>query len=215
MSYRKACLLWIFIVFTVPVFAIDHIDKDKGRWELNYLDVTPKENVTAWYLPFSTSNRTDIRTISVISSFGSPRSSFLAGHIHTGLDCMPKNSKEPVNVFAMAEGTVCSVHLGDPFQTVVIKHRLKDSSIVYTSYKHINDVLVKAGDVVNKDTKIARVLTKKEAKRFGGAYNHLHLEIRKSFDDFGCASWLTMSKTELNLRFYNPKDFMKRNIINK
>lgn len=162
-----------------------------------------------------TSNRTDLKTLSVVSSFGSPRSSFRPGHFHTGLDCLPKNSKVPVFIYAMAEGVVCSVHLGNPFKTVVVKHLLKDGSTIFTFYKHIEDILVKDGDIVNKDTKIARVLSNAESKKFHGNYYHLHLEIRKLFDDYGCASWLTMNKEDLKKRFFDPLIFMKQNIAKK
>lgn len=143
--------------------------------------------------------------------FGTSRSSFKKGHFHSGLDCMSKNYKEPVWVFAMAEGVVCSIHLGEQFKTVVVKHLLKDSSIVFTSYKHINEIQVSVGDQVSKDTKIARVLTHKEAKSYKGAFDYLHLKVRKSFDDYGCASWLTMTKDELNFYFYDLLSFMKEN----
>ena len=43
-------------------------------------------------------------------------------------------------------------------------------------------------------------------------YEYLHLEIRKSFYDYGCASWLTMNKNDLNELFYNPMTFMKNNL---
>jgi murein DD-endopeptidase MepM/ murein hydrolase activator NlpD len=125
---------------------------------------------------------------------------------------MSKNYSEPVWVYAMAEGVVCSIHLGEQFKTVVIKHLLTDSTIVFTSYKHINDIKVSIGDQVSKDTKLARVLTKKEANSYKGAFDHLHLEIRKSFDDYGCASWLTMSKEELNYYFYDPFLFIEQRI---
>jgi murein DD-endopeptidase MepM/ murein hydrolase activator NlpD len=194
------------------LFAVDYISEDKARWKIFFRDLTPAKTVTEWKLPFKTNDRNNLKTMSVISTFGSARNSFKSGHFHTGLDCINKNQTEPVDVYSMAEGVVVSVHLADPHQTVVIKHKLKDGTIIFSSYKHINEVEVKVGDEVTANTKIARVLTKKEAKVFKGNFNHLHLEIRKNFDDYGCASWLTMTKEELIKRFYDPLVFMKESI---
>lgn len=207
-------LIVLYILLNINVcFPEDYISQHKERWKTLHQDFTITEKVSAWYLPFKTADRTDIKTISVISTFGSVRNSFRKGHHHTGLDLMPKKHKEPVDVYAMAEGVVVSVHLGDPHQTVVVKHHTTDGETIYSSYKHINDVQVKLGDRVNTETKIARVLTKAEGKKHGGAYDHLHLEIRKIFEDYGCASWLTMTKDDLNNRFYDPLKFIKEQIV--
>jgi len=164
-------------------------------------------------MPFKTTDRTNIKSISVISTFGSARNSFRKGHYHTGLDLMPRNYKEPVNVYSIADGVVVSVHLGDPHQTVVVKHLSEEGEIIYSVYKHITEIKVKNGDRLTEDSQIARVLTKAEGKKFGGSYDHLHLEIRKKFDDFGCASWLTMTKEELNMRFIDPLKFLKEKTV--
>jgi len=73
-------------------------------------------------------------------------------------------------------------------------------------------VYVTAGQQVNETTKLARLFTKEESKKYGGDYHHLHLEIRKKFDDYGCASWLTMTKEQLNERYYNPQLFIKEHV---
>lgn len=211
MKYQKIILICVILLTMANhSFSEDYISKDKDRWKEYYQDLTPKLKVTSWYLPFDVANRRDLKYMLNISSFGSPRSSYRQGHHHTGWDCMPKNYKELVWVYAMAEGVVCSIHLGEQFKTVVVKHILKDNSVIFTSYKHINDIKVKVGDQVTKDTKIARVLTKKEAKTYKGNFDHLHLEVRKSFEDYGCASWLTMTKEELNYYCLDPNLFLKK-----
>jgi murein DD-endopeptidase MepM/ murein hydrolase activator NlpD len=213
MKYQKITLLLLLLhIFPMITYSEDFISEDKDRWKTCYKELTPKNKVSSWYLPFDVVNRRSLKYLSKISSFGATRNSFKKGHYHTGLDCMSKNYSEPVWVYAMAEGVVCSIHLGEQFKTVVIKHLLTDSTIVFTSYKHINDIKVSIGDQVSKDTKLARVLTKKEANSYKGAFDHLHLEIRKSFDDYGCASWLTMSKEELNYYFYDPFLFIEQRI---
>lgn len=68
------------------------------------------------------------------------------------------------------------------------------------------------GTQVDQNTKIARLYTREETKKHKENYDHFHLEIRKSFYDYGGASWLTMNKTDLNELFYNPMTFMESNL---
>lgn len=112
----------------------------------------------------------------------------------------------------MANGIVCSVHLGENQRTVVVKHKLPNGLIMFTSYKHLKEVYVSNGQNVDQNTKLARLFTPQESKKYGGDYHHLHLEIRKKFDDYGCASWLTFNNTQLNERFYNPQNFIREHI---
>jgi murein DD-endopeptidase MepM/ murein hydrolase activator NlpD len=211
----KAFLL-IIIAF-IPVLLIsDHIENDKGRWKAYFNDSEPINKVNKWLLPFKSKNRTDRNNIKVVSTFGSHRNSYLKGHKHTGLDLVPKKKAgKYVNVYPMADGVVCSIHLGDPHRTIVVKHRLDDGSVIYTSYKHLKESYVENGQQVGPDTKLARLYTKKEAREIGGNYDHLHLEIRKKFDDYGVASWATLSKTDLEKRFYDPLKFIKERIKKK
>lgn len=112
----------------------------------------------------------------------------------------------------MASGVICSVHLGENQKTVVVRHTLQGGKTMFTSYKHLKEVYVSNGQQVNENTKLARLFTKEESRKYGGDYHHLHLEIRKKFDDYGCASWLTFNNNQLNERFYNPQTFLKQNI---
>ncbi|MES2730183.1 MAG: peptidoglycan DD-metalloendopeptidase family protein [Bacteroidota bacterium] len=109
----------------------------------------------------------------------------------------------------MAKGVVCSIHLDHPHQTIVIKRQLKDGQVIFTSYKHLQVIYVKTGMQVDQSTKLARLYTRQEAKKLGGNYDHLHLEIRKSFDDYGCGSWFTITKSQLDTYFYEPITFIK------
>lgn len=171
------------------------INNDKDRWKPYYVDTAPTEVANNWLLPFDVTNRKDIKQIKIISIFGDHRDSFYKGHIHTAIDINPVKSKtELVSVFPMAKGVVCSVHLGENQKTVVVKHKLADGKITFTSYKHLKEVYVRQGQQINENTKLARLFTRQESKKYGGDYHHLHLEIRKSFDDYGCASRLTMNQ---------------------
>lgn len=204
-----ASLFILFAGSTKPT-----IESDKARWEPYYLNTLPAKTVTRWFLPFEAGNRKDLKQIKVISIFGDHRTSYLSGHIHTAIDINPAKPKtELVPVYAMASGVVCSVHLAENQRTVVVKHKLTNGSIMFTSYKHLKEVYVSQGQQVDQTTKLARLFTVQESKKYGGDYHHLHLEIRKQFDDYGCASWLTMNQQQLNLRFYNPLSFLKQNLM--
>ena len=166
-----------------------YIEKDCDRWKPLYLDIQPSNEVDSWKVHFATANRYKLNTIKLISKY--------------------------IMVYPAANGVICSVHLGHPYKTLVIKHLLHDKSIIYTSYKHLQEIYVKNGMQVNQDTKLGRLYTHAEAQNLKGNYDHLHFEVRKSFDDYGCASWLTMTKEELNKYFYNPLDFLKNNLGTK
>ena len=189
------------------------IERDKDRWKPYYIDTAPTAVASTWYLPFDVSNRKDPKQIKVVSIFGDHRDSYLKGHVHTAIDINPLKPKSKlVSVYPMAKGIVCSVHLGENQRTVVLKHKLPDGKFIFTSYKHLKEVYVNQGQQVDENVKIARLFTPAESKKYGGDYHHLHLEIRKSFDDYGCASWLTMNKKQLDLRFFNPLVFIKENL---
>ena len=193
----------------------DYIGKDRVRWKPFFIDTSPTKKVDFWYLPFEAKNRSSFKEILVVSIFGDHRDTYLKNHIHTAIDIIPLHKQSTIYVYPLANGVICSIHLGHPFITIVVKHLLPDSSVVYSSYKHLAEVFVKTGMQVDQNTKLARLYTRQEAKKLGGNYDHLHLEIRKSFSDYGCASWLTMTKDELNRYFYNPLDFLKAHIVQK
>ena len=206
-------IILLNLLIRLIAFANPTIESDRDRWKPYYVDTAPTAIVTKWHLPFDVSNRKDMKQIKVVSIFGDHRNSYLKGHIHTAIDINPAKPKEKlIPVYAIANGVVCSVHLGENQKTVVVKHKLPEGSVVFTSYKHLKEVYVKQGDQVNHTSKLARLFTVQESKKYGGDYHHLHLEIRKSFDDYGCASWLTMNKQQLNLRFYNPLTFLKEKL---
>jgi murein DD-endopeptidase MepM/ murein hydrolase activator NlpD len=184
-----------FIFFALLFFQNPTIETDKDRWKPYYIDANPSQVAENWLIPFEAENRKSINSIKIISIFGDHRDSFFKGHIHTAIDINPAKPKgKLINVYPMANGVICSIHLGENQRTIVVKHKLKNNQIVFTTYKHLKDVYVNTGQQVNTNTKIARLFTKEESKKYGGDYHHLHLEIRKKFDDYGCASWLTMNK---------------------
>jgi murein DD-endopeptidase MepM/ murein hydrolase activator NlpD len=203
----------LLYLLLITKFINPTIESDKARWKPYYLDAAPGGTATNWFLPFDVANRRDLKQIKIISIFGDHRDSFLKGHIHTAIDINPVKPKDKwIPVYAMATGIVCSVHLAENQKTIVVRHKLADGGTMFTSYKHLKEVYVRQGQQVDQKTKLARLFTVQESKKYGGDYHHLHLEIRKAFDDYGCASWLTMNKQQLNLRFYNPLTFLKEKL---
>ncbi|MCP4152512.1 MAG: peptidoglycan DD-metalloendopeptidase family protein [bacterium] len=213
-SFKQLLFLLILVVLFMPqILPADYIADNRLHWKPAYVGVEPLTTVKRWKVPFNTGNRTDIKSIRVISTFGSHRNSYLKGHIHTGVDCIPKQKTAGfVYVYPMARGVVCSIHLGDPHRTIVVKHKLANGDFFFTSYKHLQEIYPRKGQQVNSGTKLGRLYTRQEALAQGGNYDHLHLETRKRFDDFGVASWATLTKVNLNLRFYDPMVFMKDNV---
>lgn len=217
MNIRKQAVL-VTILLLLSVTTVPAINKNSyiGATRLYYKeayrDIKPVSVVSSWMVPFDTSNRYDMGSIRVVSVFGDYRESYLKGHIHTATDMIPAHKSGMVYICPMAEGVVCSIHLGHPHKTVVIRHLLANGKTVFTSYKHLQEIYVRVGEQVDQQTKIARLYTAQETKKYKGNYDHLHLEIRKSFYDYGCASWLTMNKADLNELFYDPITFMKSNL---
>lgn len=215
---KKYCILLIIFI-SLFAYAAEkdkaaksYIERTSPIWKVTFIDVNPEQKADSWMVPFMTKNRFKLNTIKVISVFGDHRDTYLRGHIHTATDIIPSESDKYIYVYPMAKGIVCSIHLTHPHKTIVIKHVLSDGSVIYTSYKHLQEIYVKRGMNVDQSTKLARLYTREEAQKQGGSYDHLHLEIRKSIDDYGCASWLTMTKDELNKYFYNPMNFMKMHL---
>jgi len=191
----------------------EQIDEEAARFKDAFVEVEPTLAVDGWQLPFAVADRRSIKQLAVVSTFGAGRQSYLRGHRHTGLDLVPRpKPKGYVGVFPMANGAVCSIHLSDPHPTVVVKHRLADGSTLFTSYKHLGGIDVRNGQQVTPATQLGRLYTADEAKKLGGNYDHLHLEVRKNFDDFGVASWLTMNQRDLDRRFIDPLLFLKQQL---
>lgn len=217
MSIAIQAVMVISISLSTPLTAVaESISEAAARFESAYREVVPENPVQEWLLPFDVADRRSQTCFRVVSVFGAMRRSYRAGHLHSGLDliphCIKKENTGPVPVLpvlAMGPGVVCSIHLGEPHTTVVVRHMLPDGSTLFTAYKHLAETFVAPGQVVDEKTKLGRLFTAAEAKRLGGNYDHLHLEVRTSFDDRGTGSWLSMDRAELEKRFLDPLEFIK------
>jgi murein DD-endopeptidase MepM/ murein hydrolase activator NlpD len=180
---------------------------------INYfVEVEPKDTVNQWMLPFTVKNRTDLEQIKVVSPFGTTRTSHLRGHKHSGVDIVPVNIDTGIYIYPVAKGIVCYRRIKDPFSSITIKHKLSDGSYIFTSYIHLKNVYVANGDTVDTNTKIGKLFTHREVRRYRGPFDHLHLEVRKNFDDFGFGSSHCMNNSELDSFFYEPINFLSEKI---
>lgn len=197
---------------TLAIIQSDSIKKYSPLLKQLYVEVDPSEPAERWFLPFDLSNRSNLGNITFVSGYGAYRSTRVKGHKHSGVDIVPANKKNSLDVYAVTKGVVCFVNQEAPVKTVIIKHKLKDSIVVYSSYIHLKEIYTERGKTVDESTKIGVLYTKSEALKYGGNFDHLHFEIKKRIDDFSCASWLCMSQEELDEYFINPFKFLKENL---
>jgi len=187
----------------------DSIKKNSDRMKRFYRFTEPSKIAKDWFLPFDISDRSDLESIRLISDYGTYRSGHVKGHRHSGIDIVPVGNKDSIIVFPSSVGTICLIRPTAPNKTVIIKHKLNDSTVIYSSYIHLKDIYVKNGQEVDQNTLLGVLYSKAEASEYNGDYDHLHFEIKKRIDDYCCASWLCMSQTELEEYFYNPLSFLK------
>ena len=192
------------------VFQSDSIKKYSQLLKQLFIEVDPTETAETWQLPFDLSDRSNLDNIAVISGYGAYRSTRVKGHKHSGIDIVPSNKKGNLDVYAVSKGVVCFVNQEAPVKTVIIKHKMKDGSVIYSSYIHLKEISTERGKVVDESIKIGVLYTKSEALKYGGNFDHLHFEIKKRIDDYSCASWLCMSSDELDEYFINPSLFLKK-----
>jgi murein DD-endopeptidase MepM/ murein hydrolase activator NlpD len=141
-----------------------------------------------------------------LDGFGCYRKS---GHKHSGLDIKAKFSE---NVYSIANGRVVAVYGKFPNETVVIKHNASDGSNFFSSYTHITDILVKYNENVDENTVLGRVFNKNEFKKSGFRENHVHVEIRKTMNNYKTISVSCFTLNDLNRYFYNPSVYFKNNM---
>jgi murein DD-endopeptidase MepM/ murein hydrolase activator NlpD len=191
------------------VYQTAEIEKYKSLLKADFINIESKDTVTSWNLPFALSDRSDLKKVKIISSFGVYRKSNYKGHKHSGIDIVPLLKDKNIHVYPVANGVVCYIRIDPPFSTVVIKHKLKNNCFIYSSYIHLKDVYAQKGQQVDQNTDIGKLFTYEEAWKYNGPYDHLHLEIRKSFDDYGCATYLCMTLQKLKEIFCDPFIFLK------
>jgi len=196
MPIRQAFTLWILLLCLLP-----------------WCQALRGEEWEAWralsvHTPFLESSRTAWKTLHrrTISVYGAPRTTYVSGHLHAGIDLKGKPGEL---VYPIALGTVVEIQLSFPNRTVVVRHDLPDQPPLYSRYTHVEEIQVGVGDTVDPQTPLARLFTRQEqqAARFGVI--HLHLEIRKRIDDGCSASWTATTREALDTYCVDPLVFFK------
>jgi murein DD-endopeptidase MepM/ murein hydrolase activator NlpD len=119
-------------------------------------------------------------TPKVISEFGAstdPTGAVRASGPHNGIDL----GKFGDDVLAMASGTVSSAKHSEWGNTVRILHgRDKDGLDMYTTYGHLQEMVVQKGDEVRRGQKIGTV---GHSGKAAGPFPHVHVMVLKYKDD--------------------------------
>ncbi|MFH1759783.1 MAG: M23 family metallopeptidase [bacterium] len=167
--------------------------------------------VSGWYSPFKDKSRETYASISrrLVSRFGDSRVAGENGHIHAGIDLKGTFSEA---VYPIANGLVLALSFKELNGMLLIKHRLQDGKAVYSKYIHIRNIPVSVGQQVTADTKIGRVFDKREFKKSRFKHNHLHLEIRKDYDDKGTDSSYGTTKKMIEQHCYDPGEFLREHL---
>ncbi|HEX3048073.1 MAG TPA: M23 family metallopeptidase [Bacillota bacterium] len=166
-----------------------------------------------FFSPFNEPNRARYQTIinRCISKYSDYRSSTIKGHKHAGIDLRGKFSE---SVYPIGYGEVYDILYSFPNLAIVIYHPLPNHSYIYSIYTHVVDIQVKIGAWIDQNTVIARLFDAEEKRKAEFQTNHLHLEIRKSMEDNGRASYASMTMADLNRFCTDPREFLKKNLKN-
>jgi murein DD-endopeptidase MepM/ murein hydrolase activator NlpD len=174
-------------------------------------ELPPEPTCAVVHSPFADPDR---RSLSVLANrggdgFGAGRRSYVRGHVHAGVDLDTAFGEA---VYGLCHGEVVDIHLASPHRTVVVRHDLPGGAVRYASYKHVEDVAVAVGDMVDRRTRIGRVFDEPEQAAAPWRRNHLHFEVRHSIADGGAASWTSMSMDELREFAVDPMVFFAEHL---
>ena len=179
-------------------------------------------------LPINIKNRKDISQIhlTAIGAFGLVRKErkTVPSHLHTGIDIKrPGANYDNEPVFALAEGIVISKRTDGAYAQLIIAHQLNNKAF-WTIYEHVAGIKVNVNDHVNSESVIAGFMNKAELNHLGWQFDHLHLEILKIKPlklapskatperFYNSYSLICFKKEDLDKYFYNPIDFMAKNL---
>jgi murein DD-endopeptidase MepM/ murein hydrolase activator NlpD len=176
------------------------------------------------FSPINSINRQSIDQIQLtqIGAFGEFRIERpnIPAHYHTAIDILrPGNTSNAQFIFPIADGEIISIRNDGPFAHIIIAHEIKGVGRFWTIYEHISEIRVSVGQIVSHDDVIARFMNKTELDHYGWQFNHLHFEVLKVEPksmrssqthpqrNYNSYSLDCFTKTELNLRYYDPVQF--------
>ena len=142
-----------------------------NRPQMNFF-ADGRQTWSSWPVPGHTKINTADKPREGRGEFGTPRSTSRGASTHTGIDA---EAPTGARVVAIREGTVVDIN-PNPSETygnqVVIDH----GDQLFSQSAHLDTVLVKPGDKVNRDQTIGTVGRTGNTPRLGDT--HLHFEIR-------------------------------------
>lgn len=174
------------------------------------LGETPRSD--GWSSPFANNDGIGPSAFAhrIVSKFGDFRSAGGDnGHRHAGVDLKGVFGEE---VYPISSGKILAISFKDLSGGVVIEHLLPDGKKVYSKYVHIQDIPVRVGERVSRQTRIGRLFDEASFKKSLYKHNHLHLEIRKDYKDKGTDSSYSQSRKELELHCFDPARFMREHL---
>ena len=147
-----------------------------------FLIVSQESLSQDFYLPINTYDRTELSLIKLteIGAFAIMRKKRpnIPAHFHTGIDIKrpgPNYMNEPI--LSIGDGRVISVRDDGPYAQIIIEY--SRNKYFWTVYEHISGIKVRVGDLVDKNTEIARFMNKNELNKYGWQFDHFHFEILK------------------------------------
>lgn len=181
-------------------------------------------------LPINSANRTSISTIQLtdIGQFGVIRKARegIPAHYHTGIDIKrPGNNFHNEPIFPISEGIVISKRTDGPYAQIIVEHSSSEVKF-WSLYEHVAGISVEVGEHVSPHKPIARFMNKDELNKYGWQFNHFHLEILKLKPillepdsnhpnrHYGSYSLVCFTSQDLNKYYYNPLEFLFRNLAN-
>ncbi len=179
----------------------------------NCLGETPISHT--WNSPFNGTKDSDIKAFQrrIVGRFADFRTAGGDnGHKHAGIDLRGGFGEE---VYPINDGRVLAVSFKDLSGGVVIEHLLPDGSKLYSKYVHIQNISVRVGEQVTPHTKLGRLFDKASFKRSRYKNNHLHLEIRKDYEDKGTDSSYSETRKVLERHCLDPEKFLGAQLTKK
>ena len=179
----------------------------------NCLGETPISGT--WNSPFSGTKDSDIKAFQrrIVGRFADFRTAGGDnGHKHAGIDLKGGFGEE---VYPINAGRVLALSFKALSGGVVLEHLLPDGNRLYSKYVHIQQISVKVGEQVTPHTRLGRLFDKASFKKSRYANNHLHLEIRKDYDDKGTDSSYSETRKELEVHCLDPERFLGEQLAKK
>lgn len=185
---------------------------------------------SSFYLPIKAANRQSVNAISLtgIGEFGLVRKERpgIPSHFHTGIDIKrPVKNFEDEPIYSIHDGVVISVRRDGAYAQIIIEHG--SSQKFWTVYEHVAGIKVHLNEQVTPHSPIARFMNINELNKYGWQFDHFHFEILKLKPTrikpgnstperhYSSYSLTCFTKEELSKYFYNPIEFLTRELQSK